>query len=233
MRTDDGERAKNVCSRKRESGTRSARAHRRRKRGGAVSGGIGCLDQSRSRNRTQGNRLQANGGGSVARGRQPGGARERVAHRFERTSIRVSWRVLTEIRLCVREFEPPYTRGFRFPQINRSRMRGLGKKGGQAPSPTAVFRKNPPEIASALAPGSRDHAAKERGWHHIFRDGEASCILAWQERMRVTGGRGQCHIPKNLTAFYRFGECDIDPVPLSHPAPLCHSPRAFIMRGRA
>ncbi len=34
MRANDGERAKNVRSRKRGSGTRSARAHRRRKRGG-------------------------------------------------------------------------------------------------------------------------------------------------------------------------------------------------------
>ena len=137
------------------------RAHGRCKRGGAVSGGIGCLDQSRSRNRAQGSRPQANGDGSVAQGKQPG-ARERVAHRFERASIRVLWRVLTEIRLCVREFEPPCARGFRFPQVNRLHMGGLGKKGGQAPSPTADFRKNPPEIASARALGSRDHATKER-----------------------------------------------------------------------
>ena len=180
MRVDDGEHAKNGRSRKRGSGTRSVRAHRRRKRGGAVSGGIGCLDQSRSRNRTQGNRLQANGGGSVARGRQPGGARERVAHRFERASIRVSWRVLTEIRFCVREFEPPCARGFRFPQVNRLHMGGLGKKGGQALSPTADFRKNPPEIASTRALGSRDHATKERD--------DATC--SEMVKRRVTGGRG-------------------------------------------
>ena len=163
-----------MASARRTSAAESeGRAHAVRERigganaGGAVSGGIGCLDQSRSRNRTQGNRLQANGGGSVARGRQPGGARERVAHRFERASIRVSWRVLTEIRFCVREFEPPCARGFRFPQVNRLHMGGLGKKGGQALSPTADFRKNPPEIASTRAPGSHAALCSRPKWQEI------------------------------------------------------------------
>ena len=177
-----------MASARRTSAAESeGRAHAVRERigganaGGAVSGGIGCLDQSRSRNRTQGNRLQANGGGSVARGRQPGGARERVAHRFERASIRVSWRVLTEIRFCVREFEPPCARGFRFPQVNRLHMSSLGKKGSQAPSPTADFRKNPPEIASARALGSRDHATKERD--------DATCSEMVKRRV------SPCHTP--------------------------------------
>lgn len=167
MRANDGERTKNGRSQKRGSGTRSVRAHRRRKRGGAVSGGIGCLDQSRSRNRTQ-------GGPPASERRRLGCAREaarrrtgQVVHRFERASIRVSWQVLTEIRLCVREFEPPCARGFRFPQVNRLHMGGLGKKGGQAPSPTADFRKNPPEIASTRAPGSHAALCSRPKWQEI------------------------------------------------------------------